>query len=257
MLPDRLRVAAWARLYRGRHGRYQALYMDAELQHAPGTRMGLVPGDVISDSIAFTGVYEPQVTRRVARLARAGGLFVDVGANLGYFSLIWAASRPDNRVLAFEASPRNVELLRRNVARNGLESRIEVIERAAGQAKGRLRFDTGPADQTGWGGFSPGGAAGDVEVEVVRVDEVVPDGATIAVLKVDIEGADAWALMGCDRLLRSRTVREVWFEQNKPRIRALGLPEDAAQDYLRSVGYAPRPLSDPAGELVEWSAIPG
>jgi hypothetical protein len=73
---------------------------------------------------------------------------------------------------------------------------------------------------------------------------------------VDIEGADTWALTGCERLLRRRLVREVWYEQNKPRMRALGIPLDAAQDYLRSVGYEPSPHGDPAEEMVEWSAVP-
>jgi FkbM family methyltransferase len=218
--------------------------------------MELVPGDVISDCIAFTGVHEPGVTRRVAELASAGGLLVDVGANLGYFSLLWAAANPENRCLSFEASPRNAELLRRNVRGNGLESRIEVIAQAAGHQAGKLRFDPGPADQTGWGGFSGKSTSGAIEVDVVRVDEVVPAGSRVALLKVDIEGADAWALMGCERLLNARAVGEIWFEQNKPRIRALGIPQTAAQDFLRSVGYLPRPMGPASGELVEWLAVP-
>jgi FkbM family methyltransferase len=219
--------------------------------------MSLVPGDVISDYIAFTGVYEPRLSRRVAELAKAGGLFVDVGANLGYFAMLWAAGSPENRCFAVEASPRNVDLLRRNVSRNGFGTRIDVVPCAAGESRGKLEFDLGPADQTGWGGFAPTGAAGTVQVEVIRVDEVVPAGSEVALLKVDIEGADAWALKGCERLFERRAVREVWFEQNKPRIRSLGISEGAAQEFLRSVGYVPRPITDPAEELVEWSAVPG
>jgi FkbM family methyltransferase len=215
--------------------------------------MELIPGDVISDSIAFTGVYELPLSRRLFRLARRGGTLIEVGANLGYFTLLWAAADPANRVFAFEASPRNVELLTRNVARNGFDRRVRVFPQAAGREAGSLAFDPGPAGQTGWGGFS---AAGPVTVDVVRVDQAAEYPPEIAVLKVDVEGADAWALRGCERLLRERRVRQVWFEQNKPRMRALGIPADDAQQYLRSVGYDPRPLSDPRGELVEWSAVP-
>ena len=257
VLPDRAALSVWARFYRGKHAAWASIYHGAELRYAPGVRMDLVPGDLISDSIAFTGLYEQEVTRRVARLAQAGGLFVDVGANLGYFALIWAAARPENRCIAFEASPRNLHLLERNVRRNGLESRIEIVPHAAGESNRKLRFDLGPADQTGWGGFAPAaGAANSIEVEVVRVDGVVPLSPPIRLLKVDVEGADAWVLMGCDRLLRARSIGEVLFEQNKPRIQALGIAEAAAQEYLRSVGYAPQPLNDPTDELVEWSAVP-
>ncbi len=254
LLPDHLRTSVWARYYRGAHARWELLYRDAELRYAPGVYMHLVPGDVISDCIAFTGVYEPVVTKRVVQLAKAGGLFIDVGANLGYFALLWAAANPDNTCIAFEPSPRNVELLQRNIQRNGYESRIQVIAKAAGSSAGRLQFHPGPKDQTGWGGFTTTG--GGLEVDVVRVDEVVPAGSHVALLKVDIEGADAWALMGCERLLKARAVDEILFEQNKPRIRALGIPENAAQDFLKSVGYQLRPMGLPSSELVEWSAAP-
>jgi hypothetical protein len=92
---------------------------------------------------------------------------------------------------------------------------------------------------------------------VVRIDAAAEYPRDIDLLKVDIEGADAWALVGCERLLRERRVREIWFEQNKPRMKALGVAEDEAQGFLRSVGYNPRPRSDPRGELVDWSAVPG
>jgi FkbM family methyltransferase len=215
--------------------------------------MELIPGDVISDSIAFTGVYELPLSRRLFRLARRGGTLIEVGANLGYFTLLWAAANPANRVFAFEAAPRNVELLTRNVARNGFDPRVRVFPQAAGREAGALAFDPGPAGQTGWGGFA---ADGPVTVDVVRVDQAAEYPPEIAVLKVDVEGADAWALRGCERLLRERRVRQIWFEQNKPRMRALGIPADEAQRFLRSVGYDPRPRSDPRRELVEWSAVP-
>jgi FkbM family methyltransferase len=219
--------------------------------------MELVPGDVISDCIAFTGVYEPVLTRRVSHLAQAGGTLVEVGANLGYFALLWVAANPKNKCIAFEASPRNIDILRRNIQANGFESQVELHPVAAGAAAGKLRFDSGPIEQTGWGGFAPAGSSAGIDVDVVRVDEVVQGTNPIALLKVDIEGADAWAIMGCERLLRARAIREVWYEQNKPRIRALGISLDAAEDYLKSVGYLPRPESDLSGELVEWSAVPG
>ena len=249
-------MSAWSRIYRGNHARWLQLYKAASLRYAPSVVMELVPGDHISDLIAFTGTYELSLTHRIAGLARRGGTFIDVGANLGYYSLLWAAMNRENKVIAFEASPRNIDILRRNISRNGFESQIEVVPFAAGKAAGILHFDLGPSEQTGWGGFAAADADGVVEVRVVRVDEIVSADDPIAVLKVDIEGADAWALMGCERLFKSKAVREVWFEQNKPRIRSLGIPLDAAQDFLQSVDYSPRPHGSPSGKLVDWSAMP-
>ncbi len=256
LLPDRLRVAVWARLYRTRHAHWLPLYKNAGLRYAPQVGMELLPGDWLSDCIAFTGVYEPALTRRVVELGRRGGTLIDVGANLGYFAMLWAAANPANKCVAFEASPRNIDILRRNIRHNGFESQIELVPFAAGHTPGKLHFDPGPLEQTGWGGFAVNGQHGTIEVEVVRVDDVVRSNSPISLLKVDVEGADAWALMGCERLLRSQAIQEVWYEQNKPRIRTLGIPLEAAQDYLRSVGYVTRPQDDATSELVEWSAVP-
>ena len=255
-LPDRLRMAVWARCYLGKHDDWRPLYESADLRYAPGVQMNLVPGDVISDAIAFTGLFERGLTRRVTTLARQSGLLVDVGANLGYFTLLWAAARPDNRCLAIEASPRNLDRLRRNVERNGFTDRVTIVPSAAGEASGRVRFDLGPEDQTGWGGIAGTTSSQMVEVDVVRIDDLVPEGESVAMLKIDIEGADALALKGCERLLRQRRVSEIRYEQNKPRLRDLGLSEALAEEFLRSVGYLPRPESDPLRDLVDWSAVP-
>jgi hypothetical protein len=114
-LPKRLGVAVWSRTYR-RAGGWSSLYETATLAFAPEVRMQLIPGDIISDCIAFTGIWELPLSRDLIRIAQRGGVMVDVGANLGYFSLLWAAAATDNRCFSFEASPRNDEILRRNVA---------------------------------------------------------------------------------------------------------------------------------------------
>ncbi len=257
LLPDRLRVVAWARLFHPVNERWYSLYSGAPLRLVPNVTMELTPGDVISDCIAFTGVYELKLSRHLLGLAREGGTMIDVGAHLGYFSLLWAAANRANRCFAFEASPRNIERLKRNVARNGFDAAIEVLPLAAGRERGSLPFDLGPPEQTGWGGVAatPGGRT--VLVEAVRVDEVVSTVNEVALLKIDAEGADAWVLMGCERLLRRRQVTSVWFEQNKPRMKALGIGEREAEEYLRSLRYLPCPRTNPSAEVVEWSAVRG
>jgi FkbM family methyltransferase len=256
VLPSRLQMSVFARLYRRRYAKWLALYETAPLQFAPQVTMRLVPGDIISDYIAFTGEYEPHLTRRVLALARAGGMFVDVGANLGYFTLLWLAANPKNTCVAFEASPRNVELLRFNIERNGLSARVQVISQAAGAAPGKMPFQLGPSSQTGWGGFATRECQDAIEVDVVRVDDIIRPAVPVDLLKIDTEGADAWALMGCDSLLRTRLIKEIWYEEHKPRMQALGIAPSAAQDYLRTVGYAATPHGNRTADMVDWSAVP-
>ncbi len=256
-LPDRLALSVSARWYVGKRRLSGSIYQAASLRHASGITMKLIPGDVISDFIAAAGLYELELTRRLVKLARAnGGLLVDIGANLGYFSLLWAAAREENHSVAFEVAPRNVGIMRENIDRNRLAHRVTLLEFAVSNATERRGFGLGPADQSGWGGLSPAGDAGDIEVQAVRVDEALPPDVRVALMKIDIEGADALALMGSERLLRKRAIGEIWYEANRPRMQSLGIAEDAAQDFLRSVGYVVAPMSPPSAPIVTWRALP-
>jgi FkbM family methyltransferase len=255
-LPIRLRQAVWARCYHPTKVEDKHLFEGSRLHFAPQIEMRLIPNDWISDSIAFTGVYESQLSRWVARAARrTGGLMIDVGANLGYFSLLWAAQNPANRVLAFEASPRNVALLRENVQRNRLQDRIEIRADAVGKVPGTCQFDVGPADQTGWGGLTIVPTSDSIRVNVVRLDDLFPPPQTIDLLKVDVEGADSWVLQGAAQLFRSRRVRCVWWEQHKPRMRLLGIQEREPELFMTDVGYTPIAHEHRESECVQWHAV--
>lgn len=248
------RVPLYYRLYRSRAFRDPRLYEAAPLASAPGVRMRLQPGDEMHDSIAFTGLYEFPLTRLLQREVQRGGLLVDVGANYGYFSLLWAAASPANRVVAIEASPRNLPALRHNVESNAFTDRIRIEACAAGRENGTLTFDPGPQEQTGWGGAASAGANGTVQVPARRLDEILAGEESIAVLKIDVEGAEPWVLEGASALLREKRVQKIFFEVNKPRLAALGLKPDASQQLLRSAGYAITPLDDPSSDVAEFFA---
>jgi FkbM family methyltransferase len=256
VFPERVQMSLYWRHYRYKMQDWLPLYTAASLKYVSGVSMDLIPGDGVSDLIAFTGLIEPKLTHRIVELGRQGGRFVDIGANIGYFSLLWSASNPHNDCFAFEASPRNVNLLRKNISQSGLDGQITVMPLAAGASKGKMQFDVGPVEQTGWGGLALEKTNRSIEVDVVRVDEIVGLDKPIQALKVDIEGADTWALMGCERLLKAKAVRQIWYEQNKVRMKDLGIPLEAAQEYLRSLGYKSRPLNNPNDGLVEWFAVP-
>jgi FkbM family methyltransferase len=212
----------------------------------------LIPGDIISGNIVFNGFYELKLSREIARLSRDGTLFVDVGANMGYFSLLWAGLNPRARVIAFEAAPRNIKLIAHNSDRNRLADRITLVPKAAGHKTGTVHFNAGPIEQTGWGGISNDASANNIEVPLVRLDEELPD-EVIDVLKIDVEGADTWVLYGCEQLLRKRQIRKIFFEQNDTRMAELGIGANEARDFLASVGYRCIPFGHDGGN---WIAYP-
>ena len=152
--PLSLREKLYYRLISKSANKYSNLFESASLQFAPNIKLKLEPMDVGHQVIAFCGFYELELTRRIVALAKQCGLFVDVGANYGYFSCLWAASNPDNRVIAFEASPRNVAPLRENIAKNHLEAQVDIYDIALGKEAGNLPFSFMSDEQTGWGGLS-------------------------------------------------------------------------------------------------------
>ena len=213
---------------------------------------GLLPGDIISGNIAFSGFYHLALSQHIVQLARKGSVFVDVGANMGYFSLLWAGVNPSGRVTAFEASPRNIALIENNISRNHLSNRITLVPKAAGNHSGTITFDAGPADQTGWGGISSTVSPTTIDVPLVRLDQELPD-SPIDVLKIDIEGADTWVLLGCEALLKKKRIGTIFFEQNRGRMERLGIAPGEAQTYLRDLDYTCVPFR---GGDEEWTAYP-
>ncbi len=237
LAPPRWRLFLYYRFFRGKTKRPD-LFRDAQLEFAPGVRMDLHEGDEGHGQMAFTGFYELKLSRHLRRLGKNGGLLVDVGANYGYFSLIWASQKSANRVAAYEASPRNQPALQSNIAKNHLSGSIAAKPLAAGNQMGRLGFLLGPADQTGWGGFASGGLSEKmVEVPVVRLDEDLVGEKFIEVLKIDTEGADTWVLEGARGFLREKKIRHIFFEEHKGRMAKLGIEPGRAAELLTSFGY--------------------
>ena len=197
-------------------------------------------GDVIGDSLYYTGVYEQFTTSNLLKIAsKDGGLFVDVGANIGYYSLAWIVARQNNRCVAVEASPRNIELLQFNLEANELSTACDLKTVAASDRGGIVSFDQGPKAQTGWGGISLGVGSGSrvITVKSLPLDELVPEGVEVRLVKIDVEGAEALVLKGMDRLLRTRQVREIWFEDNVMRREKLGISLDELTEPLKRNGY--------------------
>ena len=214
-----------------------------ELEFAPFKMRALLPTDYGHRQIASIGFYELGLSRRISSLARQGGLMLDVGANAGYFSCMWAALNPQNEVYAFEPSIRNLVMVRENIAALDNPQRIQIFDCAVGQEAGTLDFDVGPAEQSGWGGLANSSSARTVQVKVRRLDEVVPPDKNVSVLKIDTEGADTWVLYGAEKLLRQKRIQHIFFETNHARMGQIGIKAAESGKYLADLGYAVHPLA--------------
>jgi hypothetical protein len=107
-----------------------------------GTRLWIDLGDYgVSRSCMF-GSYEPVETAFVRSMLKSGQNFIDIGANIGWFTMLAARIvGPSGRVYAFEPRPNTCERLRKSVSENGY-SNVEVRQAALGTAPGRMMVGT-------------------------------------------------------------------------------------------------------------------
>ena len=151
--------------------------------------------EVITASLLRWNVWEPAETHFLRSVLRPGDTFVDVGANIGYFSVLGAACvGDDGTVIAVEPEARNAELLRANLARHG-RSAATVLEVAAYSTTGWMRLTLREANR-GDHRLSPTGTTGPV-VRSVRLDDVLPD--VVHAIKIDTQGFDHDVLAGSAR----------------------------------------------------------
>jgi FkbM family methyltransferase len=141
---------------------------------------------------------------------KTGGVFVDVGANIGTQSIYALLSGEFARAAVFEPEPHNLDILRRNLAVNGLDARAAVIKAAATSQPGTLQL---ARHAKNLGAHSVEAAyvarpADRIDVAAVRVDDALAElgiaPSDVALVKIDVEGHEMSALAGMERLLDAR-----------------------------------------------------
>jgi FkbM family methyltransferase len=192
--------------------------------------------DMQIDKDYWLGTYEPELQAAVRALIRPGMCVYDVGANIGYVSLLLAkAAGAAGHVYAFEALPENAERWQKNMALNGMDGRLSLFAGAVTNKAGPVTFLVHASGGMG----KVAGSAGrqdhyekEVSVEGLSLDEFVyargnpqPD-----VVKMDIEGGEVLALPGMKKLLA---------EARPLMLMELHGPESsrAAWETLTSAGY--------------------
>jgi FkbM family methyltransferase len=152
------------------------------------------------------GTAEPDTVRLLTSWLQPGDVFYDLGANVGYFTLV--ASRlvgPAGHVYAIEPSPTTARALRANVERNALAN-VTVVEAAAGREDGRAHLDPVDGEASQSARLLPAATTGGVAVRVVSIDSLVRGGARPPdVIKIDVEGAEEDAVLGMCATLAERS----------------------------------------------------
>jgi len=167
------------------------------------------------DMLHLLPAREQKVREAIEQRIRPGAVFIDGGANIGFYSILAARlAGPHGQVIAFEMMPDTAAVLRRHIAANGAPA-IEVVERALADRSGsRVRASVEPG-QHGQASIVKDGSERhhSIEVETITLDEALADRGAIDLIKLDLEGAEFAALNGAAAVL-ARTACVV-FESNE------------------------------------------
>jgi FkbM family methyltransferase len=199
--------------------------------------------DSICRDVCFTGKYEPQETVLVRRLLRPGMVFLDVGANWGYFTLLGAhVVGSTGRVISFEPHPLLYEMLSQNVAQNNLTQVIPLRIGAAAEAGTETLVGWDPATDN-WGVSSLIAVAGrpgpEYKIETRAIDNLAGQQIPGAVdlVKMDIEGAEGAALDGMMKGLAQGRYKRLLLELHPEQLTRQGRNPRDILNLLRECGY--------------------
>jgi FkbM family methyltransferase len=191
---------------------------------------------LLAPSLLLHGLWEPEVTNWLMATLKPGDVFVDIGANIGYFTLLAAKLvGPQGGVVAVEAHPRMAELLRRNVIANRVGA--TTWHRAAWSHPELLTFHMRArfAANSSAGSLDSASLAelGDTEelteVQGTPVDDLLGQMHRIDVIKIDVEGAETRVMQGLTRTIAANPEVTVMFEWSPGQMKML---DDDPEDLL-------------------------
>lgn len=160
--------------------------------------------------------YEPETTSTFFNLAKRAKVVIDVGAHIGYYSLIAALANPESQVLAFEPLPEAIQRFKQNVKENNL-SNIQLFECALGDSPGTATLFHAPPSINGiptssglsekffqYSFFVESGVTERTDVQVMTISQVIEDQkiSRVDLIKIDTETTEPSVLEGASDVLQ-------------------------------------------------------
>jgi FkbM family methyltransferase len=209
----------------------------------------------ISSGIRRDGVWEPVETSALLEVLPRGGVFLDLGANIGYYTVLAAlACGEGGRVHAFEPEPANFELLERNVRHNRVGN-VECVRAAAGRASGTSELFLSDTNQGDHRLYASEGREGGIPVRQVAIDEhFAGRDPRIDVVKIDTQGSEVAILEGMRGLLEANRGRMSLVVEFWPfGLAGAGDTPQRMAELLAPYGLRVRKIEEHAGGVSETS----
>jgi FkbM family methyltransferase len=224
-----------------------------------GSKMHVDPRDTeIAASLIRWGLYDKSETILFRQLIKKGMVVIDIGANIGYFTLLAARLvGEEGKVFAFEPEPRNFSLLSKNVEANGCNNVI-AIQKAVLNKPGKMKLFL---EERNLGGHSLSKAsvsnpAGSVTVEVTSLDEFFQSKDFRAdVVKMDAEGSEMGILQGMTNLMNQNGDLKIITEFSPALLRASGFSPIGFLNKLSEYGFTLYEIRQPI-KPIDISQVP-
>ena len=154
-----------------------------------GHKMFLDSKDTLRLSIL--GVHEPFETEIIKKEIKKGDTVLDIGANIGYYTLIFAELVGENgKVFAFEPDPTNFAILEKNVEANGYKN-VVLVQKAVTNKPGKLGLYLNEDRKAAHRIYDPHNGSKSIEIESIKLDDYFKDyDGEMDFIKMDIEGAE-------------------------------------------------------------------
>lgn len=207
----------------------------------PGLWMQLNVTDLIQETILLEGLWDPFLTDFIQNNLKPGDVFIDIGAHVGYFSLL-AARRvgPQGKVLSVEPNPFALKELQLNVARSYLENVI-VEHTACGETETVVQLFLHTESNTSMASLSGSNAKGgqSIEVPCTAMDALVEKHhlTRANLVKIDVEGAELHVLRGMKQIMKELRPAIV-LELEPHLLKSFGTSPEEVEGLLADCGYS-------------------
>lgn len=185
----------------------------------------IVPSNDLSimPTLVTTGMFEVPLTKYFLKHIKHGQTVVDIGANVGYFTLLASKLVGDTgKVIGFEANKELVTIVKDNLAMNWTTENTKIVNKAVFSKNTTLNFHISerfsgyssihkkPEDENLLDTYTSS------EIVAVSLDSELQDVGMIDLMKIDIEGGEYQAFLGMMELIEKKLVKKITFEWNKP-----------------------------------------
>lgn len=201
-----------------------------------GFQLSCLKNDRVSDWLKVFGDYEKGTDAYFLSQHKAEGYFLDIGSNVGYYSLLHAKMGLVKGVWSFEPNPQPRKALEKSVRENNFQDQITVFPYALSDEEGVVNFHF-EEGISGSGHISANSEDG-IKVELKKFSDLwEKNGAPkVSIIKIDVEGHE-WQVLQCMQEMLKRDHPKIVIELVNEQLERFGSSSKLITDYLENEGY--------------------